>query len=87
MEDAGMQIILSNVKRKVVINMKICPVMTGRGRCFNTIYCYKEECAWWNEETQECSIKNLSAIDKKEINIPSSVTVKQDPNDIDHYFL
>lgn len=46
--------------------MKICPVMTGRGQYFNTIYCYEEECAWWNEETQKCSIKNLSAINKKE---------------------
>ena len=36
--------------------MKICPVMTGRGKYFNTIYCYKEECAWFNKETQCCAI-------------------------------
>lgn len=67
--------------------MKICPVMTGRGRYFNSIYCYKEECAWWNEATQCCCIKNLSTVDKKEISIPSSVTIRQEPNDINHYFL
>lgn len=67
--------------------MKMCPMMTGRGKCFNTVFCYEEECAWWNEETHECSIKILNAINKKEINTPSSVTIKQEPNDIDHYFL
>lgn len=51
--------------------MKICPMMTGRGRYFNTIYCYEKECAWWNEETHECSIKNFLPTNKKEPEITS----------------
>ena len=48
--------------------MKICPMMTGRGKYFNTIYCYEEECAWWNEETQCCCIKSFFATDKPKSN-------------------
>ena len=61
-----MQIILSNVKRKVVINMaineiKFCPVMSGRGNAWNGQRCEQEllaegycVCAWYNKEAQEC---------------------------------
>ena len=37
--------------------MKICPIMTGRGHYFNSVYCYKEECALYNEDTKSCCFK------------------------------
>ena len=51
--------------------MKICPMITGRGKCFNTIYCYEEGCAWWDEENQGCSIKNFLSTNKIESEIVS----------------
>lgn len=64
---------------------KYCPLKTNKNGYSSP--CLEKDCAWWSEEAQECCIKSFFAIDKKEINIPSSVTIKQEPNDIDHYFL
>jgi hypothetical protein len=60
MEGAGMQIILSNVKRKVVINMgKYCPLSWLSPKKFTNEECETKECAWWDNKREQCSIKTF----------------------------
>lgn len=39
--------------------MKYCPIVTGRGKYFNTVRCYEGECAWWDEQRKQCLAKSL----------------------------
>lgn len=39
--------------------MKYCPIMTGRGKHFNTVHCYEGDCAWWDEQRKQCFAKSL----------------------------
>ncbi len=63
--------------------MKICPIMTGRGKYWNNQYCLECECAWWSEAAQECCIKNFFATDSPKSNssmpIKISETLASDP--------
>ena len=55
--------------------MKICPLMTGRGHYFNSVYCYKEECALYNEDTKSCCFKNSTPAPQvsKQAHYPESI--------------
>ena len=38
---------------------KCCPIMSRRGRTYGDLICYKNKCAFWNEQNNECCVKTL----------------------------
>lgn len=62
--------------------MKYCPLTWLSTESFTDEECEREECAWWDDKRKQCSIKTFLTNGE----IPS-VTIKEEPNDIDHYFL
>lgn len=35
---------------------KICPMLNFNSNGVTSVFCIKEECAWWDEERQKCAM-------------------------------
>ena len=40
--------------------MKYCPIMSFQKQYVSEISCRGEECAWWDNRTEQCVIKTLA---------------------------
>jgi hypothetical protein len=74
---------------------KYCPLSWLSPKKFTNEECETKECAWWDNKREQCSIKTFltnreepaytTTIPKGEA--INSVVIKQEPSDINHYFL
>ena len=39
--------------------IKRCPIMSKQNESLSKIYCFEKECAFWDEEREQCCIKSL----------------------------
>ena len=46
---------------------KRCPIMSKQAECRSKVYCFESECAFWDEEREQCCIKSamIAAADEK----------------------
>ena len=74
---------------------KSCPLIWLSSKDYSNDNCETKECAWWDNKREQCSIKTFLT-NKEEpayaITAPKgetigSVTIRQEPSDINHYFL
>lgn len=40
--------------------MKYCPIMSFQKECVSEVCCREENCAWWDNQTEQCIIKTLA---------------------------
>lgn len=74
---------------------KHCPLTWLSSKSFSNNMCEEQRCAWWDNKREQCGIKTFLT-NKEEpayaITVPKgeaigSVTIRQEPSDINHYFL
>ena len=40
--------------------IKRCPIMSKQNESHSKIYCFESECAFWDEEREQCCIKTIA---------------------------
>lgn len=40
--------------------IKRCPIMSKQNENHSKIYCFENECAWWDEEKGQCCFKTMA---------------------------
>ena len=43
----------------------ICPIVSYRNERIGYMYCKENECAWWDEENEQCAILSIVSPNKK----------------------